>query len=44
MRFKAKIQKWGTSHVIVIPSDYIKNEQATPGSTYWFDIQEEITE
>ena len=41
VKFKATIRKYGNSHVVTIPADYINNEMVEPKKEYWFTINEE---
>ena len=44
MKFKTKIWETGNSHVITIPSDYIKHGQLIQGKEYEIEIKEVKTE
>ena len=41
MKFKAKIWRTGDSHVVTIPSDYIKNSDLLVGESYTVEVTED---
>ena len=40
VHFTATVRKFGSSHVVTIPADYINNNLLTPEKSYKFEVVE----